>query len=144
MAEITISSRYYRQQLVDLYYGDVREFVVQEGYLGGFFFFTLDRECLDIYGITEMFEDIVLSANAALAGSPKLYEQLREMVFSTERAKIALELDKYFQTNRELCVEGYLNFRLSGAVSRVNRALYSLAKRCLSFEKRRIEDAYDY
>ena len=139
---ITISSRDYRQQLVDLYYGDVREYVTREGELGGAFFFTLKREGLDAFGIAELFEDIILGGNEALANSPKLYETVRGLVFA-ERAGMARDIEEYFRHNRALCIEGYLNFRLTGATRDINHVLYSLAKRCISVTKYGIGEAYD-
>jgi len=144
VAEITISSRDYKQQLVDLYYGDVREFVVREGEPDGSFFFTIRREGLDAHGIAELFEDIILGNNTVLASSPKLYEIVRDLVFSAERPLIARDIEEYFRQHKHLCIEGYLNFRLAGAPRRVNRVLYSLMKRCLHVTKYRIGEAYDY
>ena len=128
MKGVTISSRDYRQQLIDLYYGDVREYATNEGERGGSFFFTLEREGMDVYGIAELFEDIILGRDEALANSPKLYETVRDLVFEGERDRMARELEQYLQSNRELCVEGYLNFRLAEASRKVSRVLYSLAK----------------
>ena len=129
MKGITISSRDYRQQLIDLYYGDVREHVTNEGERGGSFFFTLQREGMDVYGIAELFEDIILGRNEALANSPKLYETVRDLVFAGERDRMAREFEEYFRSNRELCVEGYLDFRLAEESRKVNRVLYALAKK---------------
>ena len=140
---ITISSRDYRQQLVDLYYGDVREYVTREGERGGEFFFTFRRENLDALEIAELFEDIILGGNDALANSPKFYEAVRGVVFAEKRGRIARDIEEYFRHNGTLCIEGYLNFRLAGAARETNRVLYSLAKRCLGFERHRIGEAYD-
>ena len=144
MADIIISSRDYRQQLIDLYYGDIRELVVREGELDGFFFFTIERRNLDVYGIAELFEDIILSGNEALVCSPKLYETVRGIVFRPMRERTARELENYFRCNREMCVDGYLNFRLAGAVREVNRVLYALIKKYFYFTNPRIGEIYDY
>ena len=143
MKGITISSRDYRQQLIDLYYGDVREYVTHEGERGGSFFFTFNGEFMDVCAVAELFEDIILGRNEALANSPKLYETVRDLVFAGERDRMTRELEEYFQSNRELCVEGYLNFRLAEAARKVSRVLYALAKK-LHFTGYGIGEAYDY
>jgi len=115
---------------VDLYYGDVREFVVRQGECGGQFFLTLRREGLNAYALAELFEDIVLGGNDALANSPKLYETIRGLVFAPNRERTARGIEEYFRHNSRMCVEGYLNFRLPHAAGLVNNALYSLARAC--------------
>jgi len=145
LADITISSQVYRQQLIDLYYGDVREFAtLDEVTHSAAFFVTLARENLDVYALCELFEDILLSKNDALTTClPKFYELAREAAFGHMRAKMARELEMYFDQHTELCVEGYMNFRLFGAAQRVNNALYALIKKCLKFKECRIGEAYD-
>ena len=144
MADITISSQVYRQQLIDLYYGDVREFAMIDGEHCGTFFVTLAREKVDVYALCEFFEDIALSRNDALTTClPKFYELVREAAFGSARAKMARELEMYFDHHTELCIEGYMNFRLFDVAYRINNALYALIKKCLHLNENRIGEAYD-
>jgi len=144
MANIIISSLAYKQQLIDLYYGDIKEFVTSEGEHGGSFFIVIERDSLDMVGLCELFEDIVLYKNEVLACSPKLCEIVRNLCFVADRQRMAWELEEYFAQNNELCLEGYLNFRLGDVGRKVNHALYSLIKRCLNFGTYRIGETYDY
>ncbi|MCL2616702.1 MAG: hypothetical protein FWD96_03540 [Defluviitaleaceae bacterium] len=135
MAYITISSQIHRQQLLDLFYGDVKEFVVDEGERGGGFYLTLARDHLDVAELCELFEDIILGGNMALVGSPKLYETVREIAFVGRRTQTAQDLERYFRYNHTLCIEGYINFRLAWASYRVHYALHMLIKKSLRFTK---------
>ena len=144
MADITISSQVYRQQLIDLYYGDIRELAVSTGECGGTFFVTLARESLNVHQICELFEDIALIKNEALITClPSLYEFVREAAFKADRANIARELEGYFAQSTELCLEGYMNFRLPDIDSIVNNTLYALIRKRMQFNEYRIGETYD-
>ena len=130
MAIITISSQIYKQQLIDLYYSDIREFATSAGECGGTFFVAIAREKFDAYKLCELFEDIAIIKNDALTTClPKLYEFVREAAFGADRISMVQGLTRYFAQNTELCVEGYMNFRLSNIDNMVDTALYALLRR---------------
>ena len=143
MGQIIISSRDYKRQLIDLYYGDVKKFVGIEGECGGVFYFALEREVFNAADLCELFEDILLDNNAVLMASPVAYEAVRNLVFVPEREAMVREVEAYFLHNTELCVEGYINFRLKDAECKINDALYALAKRCLKFTVPKVGEVYD-
>ncbi|MCL2674697.1 MAG: hypothetical protein FWE92_05125 [Defluviitaleaceae bacterium] len=144
MADIMISSQVYRQQLIDLYFGDIREFAVSASEHGGAFFVTLAREKLDVYELCELFEDIALIKNEALITClPKFYETVREVAFRGGRRQIAQELEIYFAEHNGLCVEGYMNFRLSNLEHIINMTLYTIIGNSMQLRKYRIGETYD-
>lgn len=144
MEHITISSQVYRQQLIDLYYGDVRELAVNAGECGEMFFVTLTRADLDVHELCGLFEDIALIKNDALMTcQPNFYEFMRETVFETARSGMVQGLESYFAQHAELCVEGYMNFRFRNAQHMVDTAMYAVIKQCRQFNQYRIGETYD-
>ncbi len=133
MDSITICTRAYMQELIDFYYIDVKEHVLEEGMVGGEFFFTLPRQVVDAAQLSEVMEDILLEKNPIVSSQAKVFDTLKTKVFGQVqvRQQMALALAEHLQTQSQLNVDGYIQFRLGRYEAMISEILYSAVKKNL-------------
>jgi len=131
---VTISSRRYKNQLIELFYGDFWELVKTAGEDDFGFYMVFEHKDVDIGSLCELFEDLILGKDELLASSPRLYENVRELVFAHKRGVMALGLESFLAENDGLCLEGYIDFCLGiqGYSARISNILYQAVKHILN------------
>ena len=131
---ITITSKFYKQQLLDLFYTDLEHTPHFTGENAGELYISLQRRELRLDSLAELFEDILLNQDELLATSPRLYEHVRTKVFSPARKEIERDLFEFISANSAVSVDGYVAFRLNQYPQKIRNTLYAIAKRMIYVE----------
>ncbi len=127
MQSVTIFTKNYRAELKEFFLGECTE--VTKGQLGDIYFFSLPYECFNIESFMFMLEEAVLSGNCIIKNSKKLLNNIRNIVFTKDRSKILYDFAKILACQKQVNIDGYINFRLKRYLLQVDRILYFIVRR---------------
>ncbi len=134
METITFTTKLYIQEITDFYYNDIKDYILDEGICNDEFYFVFPIEYLDCEQLSQILEDIILENNKVVSSSYRLYDIVKNIVFSNSHKKIKMDLMEYFISTNIFNIEGYINFRLNEYSSKISEILYSVVKRNLCID----------
>ena len=131
---LTISTGSYMNELMDwIKHSGYSELMLNFDAINDNCFVTLRVPDGFSYNMAKLFEDIMLLQNHAACANERLRDVLSSVVFEPEKWAIASIIDEYIESSEHVNLEGFIAFRLSKYVHKLDLVLYAAVKNSLMY-----------
>jgi len=140
MTFITISTKKYKNQVIDLLELDITE----HRKIGEEYFFSLPyhnfKDIIAYEQLENALEDIVIRNNDVIKNSQNALLFMKKTVFKPHRKNILYDIASTIECKGELNIDGYIDFKMLKYAVEIDRILYSAIKLNITKENITKED----